>query len=89
MGAATFTATDGERDMARIGIEMQAEAAGLDFQDEKVRHFLNTIIETTAAHLACERFLQASLDRVTEQGHWAPGGCTYKHQPEENNVVNS
>jgi hypothetical protein len=83
MGADTFTATEAEVEKARIGIEMQAQAAGLDFEDPKVRRFLDQMIETTAAHLACERFQQDVIHRVTAEGHWSPDGCQHVHKPEE------
>lgn len=85
MGHDTFTATESETEIARTGIEMHAEAAGLDFDDPKVRRFLDDMIASTAQHLACERFQQNIIHKVTEQGHWAPGGCKYVHVPEDDN----
>lgn len=89
MGAATFTPTKDETLFARIGVEMQAEGAGLDLEDPKVKKFVDQMVQTRAAHIAESRFLQTIIDRVTEQGHWAPGGCKHVHQPEETNNVNS
>lgn len=83
MGDATFTATQADKDIARTGVRMQAAAHGFDLSDIKVQKFIDQMTETIAGHLACERFQQEVIHRVTEQGHWAPGGCQYVHQPEE------
>lgn len=54
--AKSYEATQSDRDIARIGIEMQAKQHGLDIDDPKVRSFIEHMIEVDATNHAAIRF---------------------------------
>lgn len=80
MGADTFTATDTDKQVCLDGVLGQAKAHGLDMDDPKVVAFCEHTAAVKAASMAECRFLTNVVDKVTFQGHWAPGGCKHVHK---------
>ena len=65
MGAQSFTTCETDFEIARTGINIQAEAHGLDVTDPKVQAFLEHQVTVIAAHIACERWLQNTIHKMT------------------------
>ena len=67
MAKQEFVVTDGDREIARSGVTIQAEAAGLDITDPAVQTFMENRIAVAAQESAHVRWLYSLLDERGEQ----------------------
>lgn len=61
MGDRTFEVNDNDMANARIGIEVQAQGAGVDMTVVANVEFVEAMVELQASHLADARFLQGII----------------------------
>ena len=61
--AASFEVSQSERDVAKQGVEMQANHFGIDLTDPKVRAFVDHVIECSATDKAAVRFFTNCLNK--------------------------
>ena len=83
MGADTITVQPHHLQAVRQQVASQATCDGLDINDPSVAKFVEHVAKTTAAHLAWQLLHNKQMHEITSQGHWAPGGCTHVHVPED------
>ena len=58
----TVEPSQDERSMAKTGVSIQAQAAGLDLEDPKVSAFLEVVAENEATNMAWRRFFNNILN---------------------------